>query len=81
MILDCMYIGIGGSFMGGLISIYVGLMYLEVYGRLLIFLFLFWVVLNIYFYVINLEEVYDIWVYIYVGEGESNIMVLNIKNF
>ncbi|MBX2876244.1 MAG: hypothetical protein KTR30_29260 [Saprospiraceae bacterium] len=78
---DRTHTGIGGSSMGGLISIYAGLMYPEVYGRLLIFSPSLWAAPNIHFHAINLEEAHDTRVYIYAGEGESNTMVPNIKKF
>lgn len=73
--------GIGGSSMGGLISIYAGLMYPEVYGRLLIFSPSLWAAPNIHFHAINFQEVHDTRVYIYGGESESDTMVPNIKQF
>ena len=73
--------GIGGSSMGGLISIYAGLMYPEVYGRLLIFSPSLWAAPNIHFHAINFQEIHDTKVYIYGGESESDTMVPNIKQF
>lgn len=78
---DRIHTGIGGSSMGGLISIYAGLMYPEVYGRLLIFSPSLWAAPNIHFHAINFEEIHDTRVYIYGGEGESASMVPNIKKF
>lgn len=78
---DRTHTGIGGSSMGGLISIYAGLMYPEVFGKLLIFSPSLWVAPNIHFHAIHLEESYDMKIYIYGGEGESANMVPNIRKF
>ncbi|RME92641.1 MAG: hypothetical protein D6772_16745, partial [Bacteroidetes bacterium] len=48
--------GIGGSSMGGLISIYAGLMYPHIYGKLLIFSPSLWVTPNIPFQLLNLKK-------------------------
>lgn len=81
ILFGCEIIGIGGSLMGGLISIYVGLIYLEVYGKFMIFFFFFWVSFNIFFCVMSFNDLYDMDIYIYVGEGESKNMVFNICGF
>jgi len=73
--------GIGGSSMGGLISIYAGLIYPEVYGKLMIFSPSLWVSPNIPFRVMNLNDPQDMDIYIYAGEGESENMVPNIHRF
>ncbi|MEZ5041369.1 MAG: alpha/beta hydrolase-fold protein [Saprospiraceae bacterium] len=73
--------GIGGSSMGGLISVYAGLMYPEVFGRLLIFSPSLWAAPNIHFHAINFHEAHDSRVYIYAGERESKTMVPNINKF
>ncbi len=78
---DRAHTAIGGSSMGGLISIYAGLMYPEVYSKLLIFSPSLWVAPNIHFHSIHMEEPYDMKIYIYGGEGESVNMVPNIKKF
>ena len=73
--------GIGGSSMGALISIYAGLMYPEVYGKLMIFSPSLWVMPNIHFHALNLTESMDAKIYLYGGEKESQNMVPNIKRF
>lgn len=73
--------GIGGSSMGGLISVYAGFMYPEVYGRLMIFSPSLWVAPNIHFHAINLEAASDVKIYLYAGGDESGNMVPNINKF
>lgn len=73
--------GIGGSSMGGLISIYAGLMYPEVYSRLMIFSPSLWAAPNIHFHAINLEAASDVKIYLYAGGEESVNMIPNINNF
>lgn len=73
--------GIGGSSMGALISIYAGMMYPEVYSKLLIFSPSLWVAPNIHFHAINFDESLETKVYLYAGEGESETMVPNIRRF
>jgi len=78
---DREHTGIGGSSMGGLISIYAGLIYPEVYGKLMIFSPSLWVTPNIHFHHMNFFDPRDMRVYIYAGEGESENMVPNIRRF
>ena len=73
--------GIGGSSMGGLISIYAGLMYPEVYGKLMVLSPALWVMPNIHFHALNLDASGDARIYLYGGEQESKNMVPNIKRF
>lgn len=73
--------GIGGSSMGGLISVYAGLMYPEVFGRLMIFSPSLWAAPNMHFHAINLEAASDVKIYLYGGGEESANMIPNINNF
>lgn len=73
--------GMGGSSMGGLITIYAGLMYPEVYGKLMVFSPSLWVVPNIHFNLMNLEEPYDLKIYLYGGGEEGSYMVPNMQRF
>ncbi len=75
------FTGIGGSSMGGLVSIFSGLMYPEVYGKLMIFSPSLWVVpkLNI---PNDLDESYqDTKIYLYAGGDESATMIDHVKRF
>lgn len=71
--------GIGGSSMGGLISIYAGLMYPQVYSKLMIFSPSLWVAPNIHFHAIQFQEVMRTKVYLYGGGGEGANVVPNIQ--
>jgi len=75
------YTGIGGSSMGALISIYAGMMYPEVYGRLMIFSPSLWVTPRIPFHAIALTEPLDARIYVYAGGKESKNMIPNVKRF
>jgi predicted alpha/beta superfamily hydrolase len=73
--------GIGGSSMGALISIYAGLMYPEVYSKLMIFSPALWVTPKIHFHFLNFGLPQDVKVYLYAGGDESETMVPNVKRF
>ncbi len=73
--------GIGGSSMGGLISIYAGMMYPEVYSKLMIFSPALWVAPNIRFNFMQLHEFLDTRIYLYAGGAESENMIPNVKRF
>ncbi|MDZ4683277.1 MAG: alpha/beta hydrolase-fold protein [Saprospiraceae bacterium] len=63
--------GIGGSSMGGLISFYAGLMFPEVYSKLMIFSPSLWVAPNIHHQSNDLRKAYDTKIYLYGGGAES----------
>ncbi len=73
--------GIGGSSMGGLISIYAGLMFPRLYSKLMIFSPSLWVAPNIYADAKPLRKPLDTRIYIYGGGAESATMVPNIQRF
>ncbi len=75
------FTGIGGSSMGGLISIYAGLIYPEVFSKLLILSPSLWVAPNIHFQAINFHASLDTKIYLYGGGEESKTMVPNMKRF
>jgi len=75
---DREHTGVGGSSMGGLVSIYAGLISPEVFGRLLIFSPSLWMIPKIYFRAIDFSKPYDSRVYIYAGAKESETMIENI---
>lgn len=74
------YTGIGGSSMGGLVSIFSGLRYPEVYGKLMIFSPSLWVVpkLKIDTKVADAENTK---IYLYAGGDESATMIQHVKEF
>ena len=73
--------GIGGSSLGGLISIYAGILYPRVYDRLLVFSPSLWVTPQIPFQLMKLSEKYRGRIYLYGGEAESANMVPNMRRF
>lgn len=75
------FTGIGGSSMGGLVSIFSGLMYPEVYGKLMIFSPSLWVVPKMDFSHTNFSEPGDTKIYLYAGGDESKTMIEHVKKF
>ncbi len=75
------YTGIGGSSMGGLVSIFSGLMYPEVYGKLMIFSPSLWVVPKMDFTSIDFSEPSDTKIYLYAGGDESATMIDHVRKF
>lgn len=73
--------GIGGSSMGGLISIYAGLMYPEVYGKLMIFSPSLWVAPDITSQAASPYPDFDIRMYLYGGGEEGESMIPNLQKF
>jgi len=75
------FTGIGGSSMGGLVSVFSGLMYPEVYGRLMIFSPSLWVVPKMDFSKMDFSEPGDTKIYLYAGGDESVTMIKHVKRF
>ena len=78
---DREFTGIGGSSMGGLVSIFSGLMYPEVYGRLMIFSPSLWVIPKMEFTSLDFSEPSDTKIYLYAGGDESTTMIRHVKKF
>jgi predicted alpha/beta superfamily hydrolase len=78
---DREHTGIGGSSMGGLISIYAGSIYPEVYGRQLIFSPSLWVAPEIYKNAIQTPFYEPTRIYVYAGGQESENMLTLIHQF
>jgi predicted alpha/beta superfamily hydrolase len=74
------FTGIGGSSMGGLISVFSGLMYPEIYGKLMIFSPSLWVVPKLIIDSDN-ENTDDTKIYLYAGGDESETMIEHVKTF
>jgi predicted alpha/beta superfamily hydrolase len=72
--------GIGGSSMGGLVSIYSGLRYPEVYGKLMIFSPSLWVVPKLKIKEKAIAKS-DTKIYLYAGEKESESLIDQVKDF
>ncbi|MEM6397229.1 MAG: alpha/beta hydrolase-fold protein [Bacteroidota bacterium] len=73
--------GIGGSSLGGLISIYAGLMYPEVYDKFMIFSPSLWVTPNIPWELMDLNDEFTGRVYIYGGGKESAKLVERLEKY
>lgn len=75
------FTGIGGSSLGGLISIYSGFLYPEVYSKLMIFSPSLWINPENNFPQMNFKKPYEIKVYLYGGEKEGSQMTERIALF
>ena len=73
--------GIGGSSMGALVSIFGGIMYPEIFGKLMIFSPSLWVVPKIKLSFLDLHEPQDTRIYLYAGGDESETMLAHVKKF
>lgn len=71
--------GIGGSSMGGLISIYSGFIYPEVFGKMMIFSPSLWLTPKIFFQAINFFNPFHTKIYLYAGGNEGANMVPNVQ--
>jgi predicted alpha/beta superfamily hydrolase len=67
--------------MGGLVSIFSGLIYPEVYGKLMIFSPSLWVIPKIKFSFLDFFEPMNTKVYLYAGGDESETMIRHVKKF
>lgn len=76
---EAQFTGIGGSSMGGLISLYAGLMYPETIGRLMVFSPSLWVSNKIYFDISEFFSPVNTKMYIYGGGKESPAMIPGVK--
>lgn len=74
------FTGIGGSSMGGLVSIFSGLRNPEVYGKLMIFSPSLWVIPDLKIKSKKANSV-DTKIYLYAGGDESPTMIEHIKKF
>jgi predicted alpha/beta superfamily hydrolase len=72
--------GIGGSSMGGLVSIFSGLKNPEVYGKLMIFSPSLWVVPELKINIAKANSA-DTKVYLYAGGNESDTMIEHVNKF
>jgi predicted alpha/beta superfamily hydrolase len=76
---DRQFTGTGGSSMGGLISIYAGMMYPETIGRLMVFSPSLWTSPKIYFDAVEFFNPENTKIYLYGGGKESETMLPNIE--
>ncbi|MEY3368097.1 MAG: hypothetical protein RI973_1252 [Bacteroidota bacterium] len=71
--------GIGGSSMGGLISIYSAFIFPEVFGKMMVFSPSLWLTPKIYFQAIDFFNPFDTKIYLYAGGKESDTMIPNVQ--
>jgi predicted alpha/beta superfamily hydrolase len=76
---DRLNTGMGGSSVGGLLSIYAALMFPNVFGRLMIFSPSLWISQRIYFDAIHFFEPFETRIYLYAGGKEGANMIPNIN--
>jgi len=72
------FTGIGGSSMGGLVSIFSGLVYPEVFGKLMVFSPSLWVIPKIKLGFMDFFEPLETRLYLYAGGDESDTMVSHV---
>ena len=75
------FTGIGGSSMGGLVSIFSVLMYPEVFGKLMVFSPSLWVIPKIKLGFFEFFEPMETRIYLYAGGNESETMVQHVTKF
>lgn len=75
---DRLNTGMGGSSVGGLLSIYAALMFPNVFGRLMIFSPSLWISQRIYFDAIHFFEPFETRIYLYAGGKEGSNMIPNM---
>ena len=78
---DREHTAIGGSSMGGLISIYAGLMFPNVYSKFMIFSPSLWVSPKLYFEPVEFSKTDTTKIYLYAGGKEGAAMVANSNRF
>nr|AIA14890.1 Putative esterase [uncultured bacterium] len=76
---DRLNTGIGGSSVGGLLSLYAALMFPQVYGRPMVFSPSLWISQRVYFDVIHFFEPFETRIYLYAGEKEGPNMLTNFN--
>ncbi len=78
---DRMHTGIGGSSMGGLISIYAGILFPHTYSKFLIFSPSLWAAPSLYSEPLDFAAQPDTRIYLFAGGREGAGMVANAKRF
>ncbi len=78
---DAEHTGIGGSSMGGLISIYATLMYPHTFSKMMVFSPSLWVASKVFFDAIHFTHPDPTKVYLYAGGKEGSQMVPNVQRF
>lgn len=75
------FTGVGGSSMGGLVSIFSGLIYPEVFGKLMVFSPSLWVIPKIKLGFLDFFDPMETRLYLYAGGDESETMLEHVKKF
>ncbi|WP_138477383.1 alpha/beta hydrolase [Dyadobacter bucti] len=78
---DRLNTGMGGSSVGGLLSIYAALMFPHIFGRLMIFSPSLWISQRVYFDAIHFFEPFETRIYLYAGGKEGANMLPNFTKF
>ncbi|TNE65976.1 MAG: carbohydrate esterase [Bacteroidetes bacterium] len=78
---DRSHTGIGGSSMGGLISIYAGILFPEVYSKFMVFSPSLWVTPRVYYEPFQFASYPSTRIYLYAGGKEGAGMLTNAKRF
>ncbi|WP_375445417.1 alpha/beta hydrolase [uncultured Fibrella sp.] len=76
---DAANTGMGGSSLGGLITVWAGLLYPDIFGRWLVFSPALWISPGVYREAAQRKLAAHTKVYLYGGEAESKYMVPNLK--
>ena len=76
---DAAHTGIGGSSLGGLISLYAGLLHPGVFGKLLVFSPSLWISKQVYDSAARFQSSGSTSMYLYAGEKESRSMVSSLN--
>ncbi|MCE6992703.1 alpha/beta hydrolase [Dyadobacter sp. CY323] len=75
---DRLNTGIGGSSVGGLLSLYAALMFPQVFGRLMVFSPSLWMSQRVFFDAIHFFEPFESRIYLYAGGKEGANMLPNV---
>lgn len=78
---DREHTGIGGSSMGGLISIYAGLIFPEVFSKFMIFSPSLWAAPKVYFEPVRFSPYAETKIYLYAGGKEGAGVLTNVRRF
>jgi predicted alpha/beta superfamily hydrolase len=78
---DREHTGIGGSSMGGLISIYAGLLFPETYSKFMIFSPSLWAAPKVYFEPVRFSPYAETRIYLYAGGKEGAGVLTNVRRF
>ncbi len=78
---DREHTGIGGSSMGGLISIYAGIMFPQAYSKFMIFSPSLWVTPKVYYEPLRFSAYSSTKIYLYAGGKEGAGMLANARRF